>query len=246
MKARAKSCNDASHAKWTAFKDAIQDALPRGVSHETLRKLVNYFNKFDVDNNEAKTVSSVRDTLRMEQDAGIVDDAMVAAIDVVKLFEKKGGDWNLTKGEGHQGRKEIAMQVKVGSKALGAQALGHKYDKQKLLRDWYTAQVQKTQGQPAALNIALGGLTRLPKPRSLGPTAKIDEDIWTGAMSTAKVEFEQEQEVTDLDKLYSSICRVSRSLLAQELQRRAQRLYDYRAGKVFFKTKENWVMSNIW
>jgi len=239
MKARAKPKQKVAVVDddRAAFTDAVACVAPR-IRRETLEQVVDSIYQ------GWATVLRVDEILRVEEDAGVISDALLTARDIIELFEYKGDNWQLKKKDRPKEQPQVVMHTKVGGKALGAKVLGQsKHDTQaKLtqaqLRAWCKSQVHKAQGHTAALDTALGGMARLPKPRSLGAQSQIDETIWQGAMSTAKHEFNKEQDVEDLNKLYSSMCKVSRSLLTQELHRRAQRLYDYRAGKIFSKVRK--------
>jgi len=98
----------------------------------------------------------------------------------------------------------------------GAKALGH------------TSQVEK----PTPLNVALGKKDRLPKPRSLQGST-IAEPEWASSMQKAKEDFGAQHKVQGgLDLLHAEMCTVSRSLLVDDLHRRAQKIYDQRIGRM--------------
>jgi len=95
-----------------------------------------------------------------------------------------------------------------------------------------TAQEQK-RSQKGALEEDLGGRQGLPKPRSMGC---IDEKVWSGAVETARGQVKKEYAIPGtLDAYYIKMWKPSRMLLAGEVHRRAQLLYDYRAGKAIYR-----------
>ena len=64
----------------------------------------------------------------------------------------------------------------------------------------------------------------------------IDEKVWSGAVETARAQVKKEYSIPRaLDVYYNKMCKPGKQLLAGEIQRRAQLLYDYRAGKAIYR-----------
>lgn len=83
------------------------------------------------------------------------------------------------------------------------------------------------------LGEALSLRSRLTKPR--GGTL-IDELLWAGALTTAQEETRNEFDIKKpLDEYYHSMCQLGKSLLADDLNKRTQRIYDVRASRKFVK-----------
>ena len=88
----------------------------------------------------------------------------------------------------------------------------------------------------ATLGFALSSLKRLPKPRT---TTSIDELVWAAAADKAAEEIKMNFKVkTNLDEYYKGMCEMCRSLLAAEMQRKTQGIYDFRASKLFSKKQK--------
>jgi hypothetical protein len=91
----------------------------------------------------------------------------------------------------------------------------------------------KARGQKASetLGLALSSIPRKAKPRS---DFDIDEILWSDARKIAENEVTAQFELSaSLEDYYTTMCTMGKSLLAAELQRRTQRLYDYKARKQF-------------
>lgn len=96
---------------------------------------------------------------------------------------------------------------------------------------------QQARGQKASLTLglALSELARQPKPRKLG---SVDEIVWSEARSKAVLELQTEMQIAvPLESYYDTMCTVGKTLLAHEIQRKTQKLYDYKATKLFQKTE---------
>ena len=94
---------------------------------------------------------------------------------------------------------------------------------------------QKVGGHSASqtLGLALSGKARQPKPRKLG---SIDELVWSEARNKAVSELTTEMKMdVPVDEYYENMCLVGKTLLADEIQRRTQKIYDYKATKLFQK-----------
>ena len=95
----------------------------------------------------------------------------------------------------------------------------------------------RARGQQAAetLGLALSSLERKAKPRT---STQIDEILWSDSRKTAETELKSQFGVTEtLAQYYQTMCKIGKSLLANELQTRTQRMYDYKARKQFQKEK---------
>ena len=139
------------------------------------------------------------------------------------------------------GQEKVARRVGkgTGAKGPGAKHPGAKPTMEEMIVEAKhrsegkrgTAQEQ-TRSQKGALDEDLGGRQRLPKPRGMGC---IDEKVWSGAIETARGQVKKEYAIPGtLDAYYSKMWKPSRMLLAGEVHRRAQLLYDYRAGKAIY------------
>jgi len=79
----------------------------------------------------------------------------------------------------------------------------------------------------------LGGRTRLPKPRSI---ECIDEGVWSGAQEEACGQVKKEYCIPEkLGAYYNKMCMPGQLLLAGEIHRRTQIVYDYRSKKVVYR-----------
>jgi hypothetical protein len=124
---------------------------------------------------------------------------------------------------------------------LSTWARQNKARKQKAHSKATSVKLQKKSGaeaperkSSATLGIALTTMQRMPKPRSM---QHVDELLWGKSQATA-----QEQLLTEFkincEEYYTKMCEVGKVLLAQEIHRRTQAIYDYRASKVFSKNKK--------
>ena len=92
---------------------------------------------------------------------------------------------------------------------------------------------QQTPVLTGALGVDIGGRLRKPKPRGKGT---VDEFVWAAAMTSAKEQLVADFIITStLEEYYATMCKVGQQLLADELHRRCQGLYDYRAGKLVYR-----------
>lgn len=83
------------------------------------------------------------------------------------------------------------------------------------------------------LGEALSLRPQLSKPR--GKTT-IDVLLWAGALNTAEGEIKQEFGIPkSLEEYYHGMCKYGKSLLADDLNKRTQRIYDVRASRKFVK-----------
>ena len=83
------------------------------------------------------------------------------------------------------------------------------------------------------LGKALSNMKRLPKPRSC---AEVDDIVWAEARATAEKEMVEELKINmKCEDYYLKMCSVGQVLFAKELHTKTQRIYDYRAMKLFKK-----------
>jgi len=127
---------------------------------------------------------------------------------------------------------EVVMVTKSRSKPKGRQDPG---------RGTFHVEKSNDRGQQPSgattLGRALGAIKRLPKPRSKKDD-DIDEMVWSSALQTACEELAVKYGVTnEWEEYYMKMCAVGRSLLAEEIQRKTQRIYDRRASKL--QSKQN-------
>ena len=103
----------------------------------------------------------------------------------------------------------------------------------------------KEQKSPVAktLGLQLSKLQRLPKPRTM---PGIDEIVWTEAQNTAQKQLYDEFQIKiNWEDYYTQTCEVGKVLLASEVQRRSQLIYDYRASKKFSKQNKKRKKSTV-
>jgi len=129
---------------------------------------------------------------------------------VMRMTENKGKKWK------NRGRKTPAPGQKASHTVAGHyKARGHV--------------------SSMTLGIALTKLTKKAKPRT---ATDIDEIRWSESRKTAEKELQQHFEISSSwEQYYETMTEVGRALLAQEIQRKTQRIYDYRATKNFQRTK---------
>lgn len=189
---------------------------------------------------EKKPVPEIQQTLR---NSGVedIEGMFVKLIDAMENAQLYDG----TKNEpGHEtaesladmqqesspGNKEVVMLSKVQFKKSTKSGKGKKAPGRQAPTTEAHARGHQALHPAETLGMAMGQLERLPKPRSMKHKG-IDEVIWSGALDTAQKEMATEFQVKSVDEYYSSMCRVGKMLLASEVQRRTQKVYDYRASK---------------
>jgi len=83
------------------------------------------------------------------------------------------------------------------------------------------------------LGEALSLRPQLAKPRGRDT---VDVLLWSGALAKAEQELKAEFSISKaLDEYYHGMCKLGKSLLADELNKRTQRIYDVRASRQFVK-----------
>ena len=83
------------------------------------------------------------------------------------------------------------------------------------------------------LDTDLGGRQRKPKPRN---TDYMDEKLWSAAQDAARGQVKQEYSIPGcLNAYHGKMCQPGQLLLADEIHRRTQAIYDYRAGKLVYR-----------
>lgn len=102
---------------------------------------------------------------------------------------------------------------------------------------------ERTSPGAKTLGLQLSKLQRLPKPRTM---AGIDEIVWTEAQNTAQKQLYDEFQIQiNWEDYYTQMCAVGKVLLASEVQRRSQLIYDYRASKKFSKQNKKRSYSDL-
>ena len=99
--------------------------------------------------------------------------------------------------------------------------------------------VQKTGVQLSSetLGKALSQMKRLPKPRSC---EAVDDIVWADARATAEKEMVEELKIQmQCEDYYLKMCSVGQFLFAKEVHTKTQRIYDYRAIKLFKKQERS-------
>ena len=98
------------------------------------------------------------------------------------------------------------------------------------------------QKSPESLGIALSLHKRMPKPRSMSTA---DDLVGNEAQSTAQKQLSDEfAEKSTWEEYYTRMCKVGKALLAVEIHKRTQLIYDYRASKIFSKKHKRSNRSN--
>lgn len=121
-------------------------------------------------------------------------------------------------------KEETVLVSKV--KSRGTKAPGRKAHVEKNMG-------RQARGQEASqtLGLALSGKVRQPKPRKMG---SIDEIVWAEARTKAVQEIKEDFKIEKtLDDYYTDMCSVGKKLLAEEVHRKTQKIYDYKATKMF-------------
>jgi hypothetical protein len=84
---------------------------------------------------------------------------------------------------------------------------------------------------PKSLGFAISSKRRQPKPRS---SKVIDETLWSTALLKAVEELKEHYGLKEtIEEYYLKMCHVGKSLLATEVQRKTQSIYDYKATKLY-------------
>ena len=93
---------------------------------------------------------------------------------------------------------------------------------------------RKALANNSPLQVALCSMktSRKSKPRETGV---MDEAVWEGSVATVMGRIRDKFSISDLDGHYASMCALGQTLLAAEIHREAQSLYDYRAGKLVYR-----------
>ena len=70
--------------------------------------------------------------------------------------------------------------------------------------------------------------------------------MWAGALTKAREQMaEKFGGALDWEEKYEKMCEVGRVLLAEELHRTTQQIYDYRASKKFSRAKEKALLMQV-
>jgi hypothetical protein len=163
---------------------------------------------------EAATAEMVQRDLRIQAtEAELVVDACRQAVAALEQPER------------HPQRPEMVM-------ALTAQATKARATKGTAKGAKAPAQKSLATNSPLQVALSLMKTSRKTKPRKTGV---IDEAVWEGSVVTIKGRLQDKFNIGDLEKHYGSMCALGQSLLAAEIHREAQTLYDYRVGKLMYR-----------
>jgi hypothetical protein len=123
--------------------------------------------------------------------------------------------------------KKLAVMVAQGAQAQRSRA-------QKSTKIGAKAPATKALAQKGTLRVAVQNESPpKSKPRKSG---MVDNEVWKGSVNTAIDRLSRKHGISDLDQYYSTMCALGRSLLIAEVRREAQGLYDYRAGKLVYRS----------
>ena len=91
----------------------------------------------------------------------------------------------------------------------------------------------KVQGPTPQLDVVIGGMQPMPKPRKSGI---VDEEQWVLALQKAREEVRNELEVPgELQHYYASMCLVGQRLLVSTIIHKAQCIYDYKLNRMIYR-----------
>ena len=215
------------------YYDAVEDALPRGVSIATLDTLVTAI--YD----ERATEMRLWEILNED---GAVNDAVSAASHVMSHFEMGDEGWDIKSTNAAPPPQQVVMLAQAGPRAQRPEVQGPRAHRQVGLKALGPA----VQGHKGKLGIDLGGRTRLSKPRS---TKQIDEIGWASSqqLSIAEIAVEYgitkdteldvsnkckvEQMTYDTEQYYSNMCKVGQQALAYAIHTKTQAIYDARCAQ---------------
>jgi len=208
----------------SAYYDAIEDAVPRGVSKATLSTLVTAM--YD----ERATTMRLWEILN-EDDA--VNDALDTAGHVMSLFVMGDEGWDLKTAKSAPPPQLVAMlaNAQVGPSEQRPTVQGPQVHRQV----GPMAQGPLVQGHNGTLGIDLGGRTRLPKPRS---SKVIDEIRWASSQQLSLKEVAAQYKIPgDTELYYSRMCRVGQQALVDAIQTKTQSIYDARSAQQISRAK---------
>lgn len=217
----------------SAYYDAIEDAVPRGVSKAALNTLATAM--YD----ERATEYRCWQILQAEEDAGTVSDAMATASRVMDLFVMGDDGWDLRQPATQvTPPQQVVMlaSAQVGPSTQGPQVQrpaahqGGTAAKEVFRQVGPKGQGPMAQGHTGTLGIDLGGRLRLSKPRSI---KTIDEIMWASAQQLSIDEIAVEYDIPnkDTELYYSNMCRVGQQALADAIHCKTQAIYDARCAQ---------------
>lgn len=124
--------------------------------------------------------------------------------------------------------EEVVMFSKHGKRRGKTQAPGRKASQ-------VAGRQARGQVPSETLGMELSKLRKRPKPRT---ASEVDEIVWSAARYKAEEEMKSEFGITQtFEEYYQKMTDVGKALLAQEIQRKTQRIYDYKATKIFQRTE---------
>lgn len=137
------------------------------------------------------------------------------------------------KGVGGFGQIEYRGATGTGATGPGAKDPGAEQKPRPRSTSTGAQALERERRSGETLEADLGGRQRKPKPRTAN---FIDEKVWSGAREAARGQVKQEYCIpASLDAYYKTMCRPGQLLLADEIHRRTQAVYDYRAGKLVYR-----------
>ena len=131
--------------------------------------------------------------------------------------------------------EEIKTRGEIGTGATGPGVAdpGAKQKPRHRSRNTGAEALEQKHSSIGTLEHDLGGRIRKPKPRNAG---YIDEKVWSGAKEAARGQVKQEYCIPGcLDAYHTKMCQPGKLLLADEVHRRTQAVYDYRVGKIVYR-----------
>jgi len=221
------------------YYDAVEDALPRGVSVRTLDELVTAI--YD----ERATDMRLWEILSGDD---AVEDAVSTTTHIMSFFVMGDDGWDLKSTITAPPSQQVVMLARAGPEAQGPEVRGPRAHRQVELQ----APGPAVQGQQGRLGIDLGGRQRLPKPRSL---QEIDEIEWAYAQQLSIVEIAVQYGITkdteldfsnkckvenmtdDIEHYYSNMCKVGQQALACVIHTKTQAIYDARCAQKIRRAK---------
>ena len=225
------------------YYDAVEDALPRGVSIATLDTLVTAI--YDERATEMRLWEILND-----DDAVNDSDALMTAGHTMSLFEMGDEGWDLKYAKTAPPPQQVAMLARAGPGAQGPQVQGPRAHHQVGLM----AQGPEVHGHKGKLGIDLGGRKRLSKPKSI---KEIDEIGWASSQQLSIVEITVEYGITndtelessnkckveqmtdDIEQYYSKMCKVGQQALAYAIRSKTQAIYDARCAQKIRRARRN-------
>lgn len=167
----------------------------------------------------------------MEQQVENMEAALRAINKAVFVLNNPGVDAGMLRQMETSQSEEDAHEMVMLSKVKGTRS-GTKAQGRRSTANGAKTDLGRESAVPTAsgtLGEAMSAIKRLPKPRT---KSKIDEVLWAAALDKARAELKQQHNLqSEVEDYYDTMCDLGKSLLAAEVQRRTQSLYDYKASK---------------